>query len=269
MAPGEAWAGVTIPVVRTVSRLSLAPVKAMALQHPDELMLEPFGVAENRRFYVLDDRGRRYGQIRNGTLVRIVPHYDATANRLTLRFPDGSIAAGEVRLGEPVVTDFTGRSVAGQRVEGPWSDAISAYAGRPLSLIKTDDPGAGVDRARGSVTMLSDASLELLARQAGRAGVDGRRFRMLIGIAGCAPHEEDGWLGRNVRVGDAIVRLHAQVGRCAITTQSPDSGVVDFDTLREIKGYRGLRAGKAIDFGVFGEVEQPGRVRLGDLVEPQ
>jgi len=118
--------------------------------------------------------------------------------------------------------------------------------------------------------MLSDASLEELARNANRDGVDPRRFRMLIGIAGCEPHEEDAWLGGLVGVGEAVVRLHEQVARCAITTQSPETGAPDFDTLREIKRYRGTRAdgGKHIDFGVFGEVEQPGRVRLGDEVEP-
>jgi uncharacterized protein YcbX len=71
-------------------------------------------------------------------------------------------------------------------------------------------------------------------------------------------------------VGEAVVRLHEEVARCAITTQDPDSGVPDFDTLREIKSYRGTRDadGTHIDFGVFGEVEEPGTVRLGDAVEP-
>ena len=118
--------------------------------------------------------------------------------------------------------------------------------------------------------MLSDASLAALARQVARDSVDGRRFRMLIAIAGCDAHEEDEWLGRLVRVGAAVVRLHEQVARCAITTQSPETGVPDLDTLREIARYRGTRAddGKHIDFGVFGEVEQPGQVRVGDPVQP-
>jgi hypothetical protein len=118
--------------------------------------------------------------------------------------------------------------------------------------------------------MLSDASLAELARQTSRDEVDARRFRMLISIAGCRPHEEDEWLGGRVRVGDAVVRLHEQVARCAITTQNPATGVPDFDTLREIKRYRGARdeEAKYIDFGVFGEVETPGRVRVGDPVEP-
>ena len=158
----------------------------------------------------------------------------------------------------------------GRVVEGPWSDAVSRYAGRPLRLVRADDPGAGVDRDRGTVTMVSEASLAELARHAGRDAVDGRRFRMLIDLAGCEPHEEDSWVGGTVRVGEAVVRLHEQVARCAITTQNPETGVPDFDSLREIKRYRGTRAsdGKNIDFGVFGEVEQPGRVRVGDPVEP-
>ncbi len=257
--------------MRTVSRLAIAPVKGMALVHPDEIRLERYGVADNRRFHVIDEHGRRYGQIRNGTLVRVAPEYEADANRLVLRFPDGAVVAAELALGEPVTTDFYGRPVPGRIVDGPWAAAISTYAGRPLRFVKTDEPGAGVDRGLGSVSLLSDASLDELARNARRDGVDARRFRMLIGVAGCEPHEEDEWLGRLVRVGDAVVHLHEQVARCAITTQNPETGVPDFDTLREITRYRGTREddGKHVDFGVFGEVAEPGRVRVGDPVEPQ
>jgi uncharacterized protein YcbX len=256
--------------MRTVSRLSIAPVKGMALVHPQEIQLEPFGVAENRRFHIVDEDGRRYGQIRNGTLVRIAPIYDGEADLLSLLFPDGEVVADEVALGEAIVTDFYGRPVPGRVVEGPWNEAVSVYAGKPLRLVKTDQPGAGVDRGNGSVSLLGDASLEELARNSGRDAVDARRFRMLIGVAGSAAHEEDEWVGRVVRVGDAVIRLHEEVARCAITTQDPDSGVPDFDTLREIKSYRGTREddGTHIDFGVFGEVEEPGVVRLGDSVDP-
>lgn len=256
--------------MRTVSRLSIAPVKGMALVHPQEIKLEPFGVAENRRFHIVDEEGRRYGQIRNGTLVRIAPTYDGEADLLSLLFPDGAVVAEAVVLGEQIVTDFYGRAVPGRVVEGPWNEAVSAYAGRPLRLVKTNEPGGAVDRGNGSVSVLTDASLEALARNAGRDAVDARRFRMLMGVDGCEAHEEDQWVGRLVRVGAAVVRLHEEVARCAITTQDPDSGVPDFDALREIKSYRSTRRddGAHIDFGVFGEVEEPGVVRLGDAVEP-
>jgi uncharacterized protein YcbX len=49
-----------------VSQLSIAPVKGMALLYSDEVRLEGHGVTENRRFHLVDESGRRYGQTRRG-----------------------------------------------------------------------------------------------------------------------------------------------------------------------------------------------------------
>jgi uncharacterized protein YcbX len=69
-----------------------------------------------------------------------------------------------------------------------------------------------------------------------------------------------------MRIGEAVVRVGGPVPRCATTTRSPETGIRDLDTLHAIKAYRGLRDGKNIDFGVYGDVERPGRVRVGDPV---
>jgi uncharacterized protein YcbX len=257
--------------VARVSLLSVAPVKGLGLVHPDEVLLDRTGVRENRRFHVVDADGRRFNQIREGRLVRIRPEYDATRERLALRFPDGTSAEGTIRLGEELVTDFYGRPVRGRVVEGPWSEALSRHLGRPLRLVQSA-PGEAVDRARGPFSLVSEASLEELARRTGVERVDGRRFRMLVQVAGTAAHEEDEWIGRHLRVGEAVVRLRGDVGRCAITTQNPETGVPDFDTLRTIDAYRRRThnaAGKThIPFGMYGDVVQPGVVRVGDPVEP-
>ena len=255
----------------SVSRISIAPVKGLGLVHPESVVLELHGVRENRRFHIVDADGRRFNQLRNGALVQIRPEYDAAAEHLTLRFPDGTVAEGEVALGEQIVVDFYGRPVAGTLVVGPWADALSAWGGRPLRLVQSE-PGAAVDRGRGQVSLVSEESLAELARQAGRERVDGRRFRMLFQVEGCEPHAEDEWVKRRVQIGDAVVKLHNDVGRCAITTQNPETGVPDFDTLRAIDGYRARTsnvAGNAhIPFGVYGEAVQAGVVRVGDPVAP-
>ncbi len=107
---------------------------------------------------------------------------------------------------------------------------------------------------------------------AGQAGLNGdfdaRRFRMLVALSGTKAHEEDEWIGRPVRIGEVLLRVVKQTARCATTTYNPDSGSRDFDTLRAIKDYRGVRDGKSIDFGVLAEVVEPGRIRVGDPVEP-
>jgi uncharacterized protein YcbX len=255
--------------VATVSWISIAPVKGLALVHPREVLLEAHGVTENRRFYIVDDDGRRYGLLRDGRLWQVEVDYEVEPERLSLRFPDGTVVAGDVSLDGEVTTDFYGREVEGQVVVGSWSEALSQHVGRAVHLIKAVRPGAAVDRGRGGVSLVSDASLEELARRADTEAVDARRFRMLLGVAGCEPHEEDGWLGGEVRIGDARARLLGTVGRCAITTRNPATGERDLDTLGVIKSYRGPNPRtKEFDFGVFGEVVRPGRVRIGDPVEP-
>lgn len=255
-----------------VTRISIAPVKGLALVHPDVVTLEKTGVDANRRFHIVDAQGRRYNQIRNGRLVQIKPHYDPDAERLTLTFPDGTVADGDVVLGEPRATDFYGRSVPGHLVDGPFSEALSRWAGRPLRLVQSP-PGAAVDRGRGHVSLVSEASLRALTESAGvDEPVDGRRFRMLFQVDGVEAHGEDEWLNRQTRIGDAVVRLRGTVGRCAITTQNPDVGIPDLDTLRVLESYRGFthkRGGKReLDFGVYGEVVEAGVVRVGDAVHP-
>lgn len=258
----------------TVTRINIAPVKALGLVHPDEVLLERAGVADNRRFHVVDEGGRRYNQLRNGRLVQIRPEYDDAAGRLTLSFPDGSVADGTVARGEAITVDFYGRPVPGRIVEGPWSEALSRWAGRPLRLVESE-PGLAVDRGLGQVSVVSEGSLAELARRSGQDAVDGRRFRMLFEIAGVEANEEDDWLERQIRVGDALVRLRGDVGRCAITTQNPDSGEPDLDTLGALGSYRPRvdpESGKTyMPFGVYGDVVEAGVVRVGDpvgVVEP-
>ncbi len=245
-----------------LDRINITPVKGLGLQHPRSAELTRAGVEENRRFH-LRSGGRLYNGKDHGPLVQIAPELEG--ERLTLRLPDGELITAELRLGEAVETDFWGRPVAGRVVEGPWAEALSRYANAPLQLIETDEPGTGIDVHVG--TLLGRASCERLAEELG-APVDPRRFRMLLELEGSEPHEEDGWQGRLVRVGGAVLRIGGPVPRCAVTTHDPDTGSVSLDTLRAIKRYRGLREGKQIDFGVYFEVERPGRVALDDVVEP-
>ena len=62
--------------------------------------------------------------------------------------------------------------------------------------------------------------------------------------------------------------LNGDVGRCAVTTHDPDTGVPDFDTLGTLAAYRREGRDEALPFGVCGAVAVPGRVRVGDSVEP-
>jgi hypothetical protein len=236
------------------------------LHHPDEIRLDPFGVAVDRRFYLIREDGRLLAGVHHGPLALVLADWDALRDRLRLTFPDGAVVEDDVRLGAPELTDFWGHRVEGRLVVGPWAEALSVFAGRPVRLVKADVSAGAVDVE--PVTLVSSESIAELAGRAGLDSLDGRRFRMLLEIEGCAPHEEDTWRGRHVRIGEALLEIGGPVPRCATTTRDPATGQRDLDTLREIAAYRGKREGKHVDFGVYASVVEPGRVRVGDPVEP-
>ncbi len=193
---------------------------------------------------------------------------EGDGERLTLRLPDGSVVCAPVELGETLQTRFFSRPREARLVLGPFSAALSRHAGEELRLVAPVG-GSAVDRGRrGGVSMISRGSLDRLALLADEPAVDGRRFRMSVELAGVEPFAEEGWLGRVVRIGGARVRLHGNVGRCIVTSRDPDSGEVDLPTLELLRELRsGAQSTEPLPFGVYGEVVQPGDVRLGDRVE--
>jgi uncharacterized protein len=257
--------------VLTVSRLSVTPVRGLALHHPDSIELGPHGVVDDRRFSLLTDDGRVFDGTKFGPLVRVradLSRTDDGAERLTLHLPSGDSVTDEVTLGPPMQLDIYDRVFTARPVIGPWADALSAHAGRRLDLVRAERlPG---EQDRNPVSIVSEASVAELARQ-GNDGrpLDARRFRMLIEVAGAErPHQEDEWLGREVRIGQAVVRVTKPDPRCVITTQDPETGERDFPTLHVIGAYRGLRDGRKLDFGVYADVVDPGRVAVGDAITP-
>ena len=262
-----------VPSIRVVAAniawISVAPVKGLRLQHRNEVQLTETGVPGDRAFLLVDARGVMISASRLGPLVAVVPEHDLQARTLSLRFPGGDEVVGRVELGEPVPVRFYGLTLRARPVLGGFSEALSEHCGQELRLVAAPPERPGVDRGRdGAATLVSVASLERLRAQAAVSEpVDQRRFRMTFGIDGLEAHGEDGWIDRHVRVGDALLCVSGNVGRCALTTRQPDTGLVDFKTLHLLQSYRGdVPSTEPLPFGVHARVLRPGRVRVGDTV---
>jgi uncharacterized protein YcbX len=256
-------------VIGRVTRISIAPVKALGLVHPDEVIVNGGGVAGNRRFWLRNEEGKLVNAKRYGTLVQIRPEWDESTRRLVLTFPAGERVEGIVELGDPVAAEMYGMPLPSHQVIGPWQEAISRFLGRYVDLLWADD--GAVDRTPdgGIVSLVSEASLERLREEMGTEGaVDGRRFRMLFDIDGVEAHQEDTWIGLDVRVGEATIVVNGDIGRCIVTARDPDTGVVDLPTLVTLASYRRNGVTESLPFGVYGAVVVPGRVRVGDAVGP-
>jgi uncharacterized protein YcbX len=251
-----------------VAWISHCPVKGLAVQQLDHCELTEAGITGDREFFLVDENDRLVNSKGLGVLQRIVPRHDREVGSLTLAFPDGTTISQEVAFNGSLGARFWNQTVEVRVVDGPWSEAISDFAGRDLRLVRA--PGPAPDRRRsGATTLLGTGSLHAIARILRVDEVDERRFRMNFGIDGLGEHEEDDWLGRRVQLGEAVVVPQGNVGRCAVTTQNPDTGAADLDTLKALAAYRrGIEATEPLPFGVYAAVAHPGRVRVGDTVEP-
>ena len=249
-----------------VTHLNIAPVASLGLESRERIVLTERGVAEDRRFFIVDDSGRHISQLTAAEMVQVAASTDPDGRMLRMTFPNGKVEEGAVRLGAAYQGSVWKHPVIGHVAEGPWADALSTFLHRPVRVIRCDEPGA--TRADGHASLMTAASLDRLGHHLGVGGVDGRRFRMLIQLSGETPHAEDGWIGKRVELGETILRITDPIPRCAMTTHDPETGALDLDTLRAIGQYRGFAgdSGKDLMFGVYGDVDRPGTVRLGDAV---
>lgn len=245
--------------------LAVTPVKGTRLGQVERIDLDRTGARGDRRFFVVDARNRMVNSKIFGELQTIVAVL--RDRRLRLTFSGGMFAEDELAFGEELAAQFFSRTAVGRVLEGPWASALSEHLGQPLRLVESE---GSVDRGpRGAASLISRASLERLAEVASEASVDSRRFRMLIEIDGVRAHEEDAWVGRSVRVGEAVIRWTGHVGRCLITSRDPETGVLDLPTLDILASYRGeLDTTEPLPFGIYGAVVREGSVRVGDEVAP-
>ncbi|WP_172457652.1 MOSC domain-containing protein [Pseudonocardia sp. N23] len=262
-----------------MSRLLTTPVKGTRIVERRTLELGLGGAASDRLFYLVDDRGRVVNGRQHGPLAEIGSRFDPADGRLTLTFPGGETVAAPVRVGgEQVRTDFFSHDTMGEVVDGPFAAALTRHAGRDLRLVRVVEPGAGSDRH--PLSIVSSASLDFLrTRSEDALEVDARRFRMLIEVSGCRPHEEDTWTGGVLRGGTVALRVLETVPRCSVVRQDPATGLRSFDALRALLEYRKSRdsryrwpvvqppEARQIMFGVYAVVEQPGTLSLGDEIE--
>ncbi len=266
-----------------ITRISFTPVKGMRLLALEETALTRYGIPGDRAFFLVDSRRRMVNAKRVGKLLTIVPHLDREAGALRLLFPDGSVCEDEIELGEPAAFSFFGRQVQAKPVEGPFSAAISKHVGEELRLVARPENRPAVDRgAIAGITLIGSASIRRLEAVAAATGetanpqspagpgpVDHRRFRMSVEFDGAEAHAEDDWIGRKLRLGEALLQVNGHVGRCAVTTRNPDSSERDLPVLRLLRDYRqGVASEEALPFGVFAAVREPGLIRVGDPVVP-
>ena len=241
-----------------VAALRVAPVKGLSTVTRESVRLDRAGVAEDRRLFMLDQAGKVVTLRSHPELVQLRPDLDLERGELRASLPDGTVVTTPLTdTGEQVSAELYGKARTGRVLSGDIAEALSAIAGEPLRLVLADRTGIGWDE--GPVSILGRAS----ATAVGGEDRDRARYRMLIELDDTTEFEEDGWVGHDLGLGAARVRVTHQLVRCVIITQSPADGRKDWDGLRALADH----GRRELCLGVIADVVTPGEVRVGSSVE--
>ncbi|MFE7275247.1 MOSC domain-containing protein [Streptomyces sp. NPDC057623] len=259
------------------------PVKALRGTAPREAVVEPWGLAGDRRWALIDDGGKVVTQ-------RQQPRLALAAAEL---LPGGGIrlsAPGMEPLAVPVPTasatvpmqifrDKVEAVLAGDDAAHAW---CSAFLGMDARLVHMDDPGTRrpvdpeyalpgetVSFADGypllvTTTASLDALNSLIARgdHAGEGPLPMNRFRPNVVVSGTSAWAEDDW--SRVAIGEVTFRVPKKCGRCVVTTTDQATAERGREPLHTLGRHRRLD-GKL----VFGQNMVPlshGTIRVGDPV---
>ncbi|MCZ1011075.1 MOSC domain-containing protein [Streptomyces lydicus] len=263
--------------------IHLYPVKALAGPGPGEAVVEPWGLAGDRRWMLVDAAGRMITQRQQRTLA--LAHAEA--------LPGGGLrctAPGR----EPLTVEVP---VSGETVPVEvWKDEVEAvpagpaaaawfggYLGAECRLVYLDAPekrrplgpgwgapGDTVSFADGFPLLLTttsslDALNSLVAQgdHADEGPLPMNRFRPNVVVDGTAPWAEDDW--RRVRIGTVVFEAAEPSARCVVTTTDQRTAERGKEPLRTLARHR--RFGDRLVFGRNLIPRGVGTIRVGDPFE--
>ncbi len=112
------------------------------------------------------------------------------------------------------------------------------------------------------LSLVSTRTVADISALAGSEPADPLRFRpnLLIEPAGTEPFPEDDWVGRELGIGELVMRVDRRDKRCVIVNIDPRTGLRTPVVLKAVARHRDMC------LGVYGSVVTPGRVAVGDPV---
>ncbi len=235
-----------------VRTAGFAPVKGTRHLTLDRLVLDEHGPVGDREWCFVDVAARRVVRtVEHPALIAVVARADGSV--LEMSVPTGeSVASVPQPTGETITCDYWGRSVPLAMVDGPHAALVSGHLGQDVRLAAA--PRGGVVFAA-PVTLVGTASLHALG-----ADVEAARFRATLVVETDEPWVEDTWLGAEVRVGPATLRVGGSVPRCAVIDHHPETGVKDSRLLKSLVAMRPTNGAGEPMLGVYAEVVRGGVV---------
>lgn len=265
--------------------IHLYPVKALAGAAPDTAVVEPWGLAGDRRWMLVDADGKFVTQRPRPQLALATAEYapDGGIRVTAPGMPELSVAVPEPGAGGTVPVEVWRSKLDAVHAGPAAAEWFSAYLGVDVTLVHMDDPahrrpvdpefsrpGDTVTFADGFPLLITTTSslnaLNSLIAQGDHADegpLPMNRFRPNVVVAGTAPWAEDDW--RRIRIGEVTFRVVKPCSRCVVTTTDQRTGERGKEPLRTLSRHR--RTDDNLLFGTNLIPEGRGTIRLGDPFE--
>jgi uncharacterized protein YcbX len=257
----------------SISELWIYPVKGCRGVRVERAEVEAMGLADDRRWLVVDDQGVFASQRHDPALATVEVATDPdgleiTATGRTVRVPRN------VDAGSPDVRIWRDTVSAIDCGDEP-AEVLSAVLGRPCRIVRWGDasersvepehsrPGDRVGFADAyPLLLIGQASLDDLNRRLGEP-VPMTRFRPNLVVAGAEPYAEDRW--SRIRRGPVVLDVVKPCARCVVTTTDQATGRrMGPEPLATLATYR--RDGDKVLFGQNAIPRSLGTLRVGDRV---
>jgi uncharacterized protein YcbX len=275
---------VTDPAPLSLTELRRFPVKSCRGEQLETAVLEPWGLAGDRRWMLVDDTGEAVTVREHREMLLVHPRLRADGG-LTVSAPGHPDLDVPPATGKHLVdvTVFRGTPFQAALADPAAHEWFTEVLGERVRLVRSDDPnrrvadprfaGPGVPMHFGDgypLLLTTEASLaalnELVAagEKSGEGPLPMVRFRPNLVVGGGRPWAEDGWL--RLRVGQAEFRVVKGCDRCAIPTTDEATAFRGKEPTYTLARHR--RWDGAVWFGMNLVPLTPGAtLRVGDDVE--
>jgi uncharacterized protein YcbX len=187
--------------------------------------------------------------MRNARIARLRATFDPRTGMLSILAPDGEgisenalTRTGQARIAA-FLTGFLGEEARGT----PQFHYVPGHS--------------FCDQRTKVISLINLASLRDYEAKAGERR-HRRRFRANVWFTGAPAWSEFDWVGRDIRLGGATLRVINRTVRCRATEVNPVTGERDADPLAELRQFYGHT-----DLGIHAEVVEGGRFAVGDGIE--
>ena len=272
------------------------PVKSMQGERLDRVWIAEDGMRGDRQWAARDEgRGGIEGARKLPALLDCSARYretvlDAGANPIPeVRLPSGKTFSADDRILARELSSLTGRELtlwprlpaseqAHYRRGAPdhedMLEELRAIFARlpdeplpdlgklPQAIMTSSTlPGSYFDCY--SIFLLSRATLATMQARYPASIFDARRFRpnLLLDTDATEGFPENAWVGKRLRIGEAVFDIVTECPRCAMTTRA------FADLPKDPKVMRALVQANGGNLGVYAWVDTPGRVCEGDSIE--